>query len=199
VARVEARLLLEWNRIDSDGSGALDRAEMRALFDTMGRPMARRKFDVVFNQMDDDGSGELEYPEFLDWWRTEEELKKQRHSEIERRNKDALAQSQIGGALAATLGAGGRSAKASGRGSSKAASQRALDRLQVGRSPVTVTYHALGGLADALGGWPAAAPGPRRLREPNRPGPPGTLTLPQRAPQSIGFLWRVCMSAQLGA
>ena len=65
----EEQLRAVFNRIDVDGSGALDRSEITdlAMF-FQEEPMTEEQLDKAMAEMDEDGSGEVEFDEFLSWW-----------------------------------------------------------------------------------------------------------------------------------
>ena len=53
---------------DADGSGALDREEIRALARNLGSPLTEEQLTVAMAEMDEDGGGEVEFDEFLAWY-----------------------------------------------------------------------------------------------------------------------------------
>eukprot|EP01046_Picozoa_sp_COSAG06_P011470 COSAG06_NODE_656_length_13333_cov_6.485492_4_plen_166_part_00 len=57
-----------WATLDSDGSGALDKNEVREVMKSMGKDLDDAQLDAAMAEIDKDGSGEVEYEEFLVWW-----------------------------------------------------------------------------------------------------------------------------------
>jgi Ca2+-binding EF-hand superfamily protein len=55
--------------VDTDGSGQLDRDEVRKLGDMLGTPMVESELDAAMRAMDGDGSGEVDFDEFYEWWK----------------------------------------------------------------------------------------------------------------------------------
>eukprot|EP01047_Picozoa_sp_COSAG01_P128553 COSAG01_NODE_57917_length_309_cov_0.933333_1_plen_102_part_11 len=51
-----------FNRVDEDGSGYLDAAEVTKLAEDLG-------LEVTMDEMDESGTGEIKYPEFERWWK----------------------------------------------------------------------------------------------------------------------------------
>ena len=60
--------LHRFTKIDTDGSGTLDRDEVRLALKRMGKDMAADEFDAAFKAMDLDEGGEVEFDEFEQWW-----------------------------------------------------------------------------------------------------------------------------------
>ena len=56
-----------FNKFDVDGSGEIDRNELRCVFDEIGRGVTDRELDRVFVQFDVDNSGSIEIDEFMDF------------------------------------------------------------------------------------------------------------------------------------
>jgi len=54
----------KFESIDEDGSGDLDEEEMRALFESMGRPVSKRVISNVMRLSDKDGNGTIDFGEF---------------------------------------------------------------------------------------------------------------------------------------
>ena len=70
--KLELRRLKEvWASVDEDGSGTLDRGELRKIFKAMGKNFSDREFDRAMNQIDGDGSDEVDFDEFTAWWAKE--------------------------------------------------------------------------------------------------------------------------------
>eukprot|EP01046_Picozoa_sp_COSAG06_P092133 COSAG06_NODE_38374_length_424_cov_1.160000_2_plen_78_part_01 len=57
-----------WQKVDEDGSGALDPEEMQHMFSAMGQ----NDIDVeaAIKEIDEDGDGEVDFEEFFEWWCT---------------------------------------------------------------------------------------------------------------------------------
>lgn len=66
-ATKEARALFE--EIDEDGSGTLDRDEIRILSRRLGKKLTSAKLDAAMAEMDEDGNGDVDFDEFLGWWK----------------------------------------------------------------------------------------------------------------------------------
>jgi hypothetical protein len=64
------RLLAVWQSVDLDGSGSLDRHEVRQAMQNMGHTkMTDSGFDKVWHtELDVDASGEVSFDEFIVWW-----------------------------------------------------------------------------------------------------------------------------------
>eukprot|EP00929_Paragymnodinium_shiwhaense_P024933 TRINITY_DN15203_c0_g1_i2.p1 TRINITY_DN15203_c0_g1~~TRINITY_DN15203_c0_g1_i2.p1 ORF type:complete len:945 (-),score=237.99 TRINITY_DN15203_c0_g1_i2:154-2988(-) len=60
---------LRWvfDSIDTDGSGRLDKSEVRIGLAKMDKKVSQQAFDAAFDRLDMDGSGELDFIEFLDF------------------------------------------------------------------------------------------------------------------------------------
>merc|ERR1712032_1601440 len=54
----------KFNLIDADGSGELDEDEMRALFQSLGRPVSKRIIANLMRLSDTDGNGTIDLQEF---------------------------------------------------------------------------------------------------------------------------------------
>ena len=52
----------KFESIDEDGSGELDEEEMRALFDSLGRPVSKRVIANIMRLSDTDGNGMFFFP-----------------------------------------------------------------------------------------------------------------------------------------
>lgn len=57
-----------FKEIDTDGSGYLDRDEIKALTVRLGIDFSEADLDEAMAEMDDDGSGEVDFDEFALWW-----------------------------------------------------------------------------------------------------------------------------------
>mmetsp|Transcript_28158 Transcript_28158/g.46193 ORF Transcript_28158/g.46193 Transcript_28158/m.46193 type:complete len:142 (-) Transcript_28158:283-708(-) len=53
-----------FDAIDADGSGELDEAEMRSLFESMGRQVSKRIIANIMRLSDLDGNGTIDFEEF---------------------------------------------------------------------------------------------------------------------------------------
>ena len=53
---------------DADGSGALEREEIRALARNLGCPLDEESLNAAMAEMDEDGGGEVEFEEFNSWY-----------------------------------------------------------------------------------------------------------------------------------
>eukprot|EP01043_Picozoa_sp_COSAG02_P029571 COSAG02_NODE_1846_length_10682_cov_3.066900_1_plen_3275_part_01 len=57
-----------WKQVDADGSGALDRDEVRQVLILMGRAEDEIDLDAAMAEIDSDRSGEVDYQEFETWF-----------------------------------------------------------------------------------------------------------------------------------
>lgn len=57
-----------FDRADADGSGAIDREEVREVMKELGQKVGKRELDMAMREMDDDNSGEVSFEEFREWW-----------------------------------------------------------------------------------------------------------------------------------
>lgn len=57
--------------IDEDGSGALDRTEVRRLLSMLGQDIGDLKLEEVMTALDDDGDGTVDFAEFERYWSSE--------------------------------------------------------------------------------------------------------------------------------
>lgn len=56
-----------FNKFDKDGSGEIDKDELRMVFNQIGKDASDREIDRVMTQFDIDGSGSIELDEFVDF------------------------------------------------------------------------------------------------------------------------------------
>eukprot|EP01043_Picozoa_sp_COSAG02_P051649 COSAG02_NODE_5464_length_4299_cov_15.201905_1_plen_1071_part_00 len=68
------RLLAVWQAVDLDGSGSLDRSEVRQAMENMGCPaMSDSEFDKAWEKdLDTNQSGDVSFDEFMTWWRRQD-------------------------------------------------------------------------------------------------------------------------------
>ena len=65
----EAALMLQaFNAIDTDNSGVLDREQVHALTDMIGKRLTDGELDAAMSELDGDGSGAVEFTEFAAYW-----------------------------------------------------------------------------------------------------------------------------------
>ena len=65
----EAALMLQaFNAIDTDNSGVLDREQVHALTDMIGKRLTDGELDAAMSELDGDGSGAVELTEFAAYW-----------------------------------------------------------------------------------------------------------------------------------
>ena len=69
------RLRVLWDELDADGSGDLDREEVRSVMKKMGRNVSEAKLDRIMVDMDRNGDGLVDYDEFVNWWDENEKRK----------------------------------------------------------------------------------------------------------------------------
>eukprot|EP01043_Picozoa_sp_COSAG02_P058199 COSAG02_NODE_7202_length_3121_cov_80.140635_1_plen_882_part_10 len=70
-ASSEAEALKAFRKIDKDGSGDLDLAEIEQLARYFGKPLSPKELDEAFEEMDTDRSGTVDCAEFMVWWRNQ--------------------------------------------------------------------------------------------------------------------------------
>jgi Ca2+-binding EF-hand superfamily protein len=75
--------------IDTDGSGALDRDEVRRLLLMMGKRCNTTELDTIMFELDTDGSGSVDIEEFQNYWSGNEDLTK--FAESMRKLQEAFA------------------------------------------------------------------------------------------------------------
>jgi hypothetical protein len=69
VSETDPELLADlFNKIDTDGSGYLDRDEIAQLSIELGKPLSEAELDDAMLSMDADGSGEVDLEEFVGWF-----------------------------------------------------------------------------------------------------------------------------------
>ena len=66
---LHAELSRLFREIDDDGSGCLDRDEVRELLHKLNMSADNEKLDSIMHEMDADGEGEIELQEFMWWWK----------------------------------------------------------------------------------------------------------------------------------
>lgn len=57
-----------FNEIDNDGSGAIDKDELRAMLVKLGKPSSDAMLERAIAAMDPDGDGEIDFDEFSKFW-----------------------------------------------------------------------------------------------------------------------------------
>ena len=78
-----------WHKVDSDGSGTLDEAELKLVFKKMGKPY----LDATFEEMDTDGNGNVDMTEFVRWWQHQDLEARKLLVETELPTRDSLRSS----------------------------------------------------------------------------------------------------------
>ncbi|KAF4661243.1 hypothetical protein FOL47_006764 [Perkinsus chesapeaki] len=63
-----SRKMKELDKSDADGSGNIDRDELRRLLETLGEELTEDDLEMAFEELDEDGSGEVEFFEFVKWF-----------------------------------------------------------------------------------------------------------------------------------
>ena len=58
-----------FSTVDEDGSGNLDREEVRKCLSLLGMPIVESELDAAMRAMDEDGSEEVDFDEFFAWWK----------------------------------------------------------------------------------------------------------------------------------
>ena len=64
----DAELRQEFDRADTDKSGAIDEDEFAALVASLGVTLTAEEFQVAFLAIDINGNGHIEFGEFENWW-----------------------------------------------------------------------------------------------------------------------------------
>lgn len=64
--KIEPKARSAFDRLDSDGSGALNRKELEIAFRSMGRKITKQQLDEFLSKVDKGGEGDIEYEEFLE-------------------------------------------------------------------------------------------------------------------------------------
>lgn len=59
---------LAFNELDEDGSGELERVEIRLLTHQLGQQLPEHELTVLYREMDTDSSGAIDFDEFWPWW-----------------------------------------------------------------------------------------------------------------------------------
>lgn len=59
-----------FERVDSDGNGKIDQAELGSLLDALGAGFSDAQVRAAFEAIDHDESGLIELEEFRAWWTT---------------------------------------------------------------------------------------------------------------------------------
>lgn len=54
--------------VDTDRSGTLDKEEVRALTQILGRNVSDNELKAMMREMDGDGGGDIDFAEFFSWW-----------------------------------------------------------------------------------------------------------------------------------
>jgi Ca2+-binding EF-hand superfamily protein len=57
-----------FERVDQDGNGKIDQAELGALLDALGAGFTDAQVRATFESIDQDGSGQIELEELRAWW-----------------------------------------------------------------------------------------------------------------------------------
>ena len=57
-----------FERVDSDGNGKIDQAELGTLLDALGVGFSDAQIRAAFDAIDHDRSGVIELEEFRAWW-----------------------------------------------------------------------------------------------------------------------------------
>ena len=68
----EQRFQEIWEKVDANGDGHLDRAEITQVFKDMGKELTAEEADKAFEEMDGDGSGEIDFEEAFSWWENQD-------------------------------------------------------------------------------------------------------------------------------
>ena len=95
-----------WQKVDLDGSGALDPEEMQQMFAAMGQDDI--DVEAAMKEIDEDGDGEIDFDEFFEWWCTRsvadrERLKGKQHSVPQARIRKLKILLRIGAGMAGSV------------------------------------------------------------------------------------------------
>ena len=63
---VEAELRQAFELFDKDGSNTIDKAELKAVMQSLGQDLSDGDLSLLYEQMDPDGSGTIDFAEFCD-------------------------------------------------------------------------------------------------------------------------------------
>eukprot|EP01043_Picozoa_sp_COSAG02_P008344 COSAG02_NODE_265_length_26599_cov_13.943698_9_plen_1428_part_00 len=85
---VDVEMKQLFREIDDDGSGTLDKAEIRQLVARLGKRLTDVQLQQAMDEMDPDGSGDVDFEEFQEWWKESG------------RKKDSILGSVLGGTTA---------------------------------------------------------------------------------------------------
>ena len=161
-----------WQKVDLDGSGALDPEEMQQMFAAMGQDDI--DVEAAMKEIDEDGDGEIDFDEFFEWWCTRsvadrERLKGKRHSVPQARIRKLKILLRIGAGMAGsvkknearsrTVGfaqiaqamkLGNRGTVGAGGGAMSASAQKKFNELRIEKDRLEVlTKHQAAKLEDA--------------------------------------------------
>ena len=63
-----------FKQADKDGSGSLEKNEVRRLMKQMGKNLSKAEFEVAFSKIDVDGSGAVDFDEFVEFGATSDRV-----------------------------------------------------------------------------------------------------------------------------
>jgi len=69
---------------DSDGSGFLDKQEVKDLAARLGRPLDAEELEILFKEINTDKNGRISVEEFSEWWNTSDSEARKQVSEYVR-------------------------------------------------------------------------------------------------------------------
>ena len=67
--KIEQELRALFGRVDSDGSGFIDREELSELGKQLGKKLKKKQLDAAMKELDPDGDEMISFEEFAAWWR----------------------------------------------------------------------------------------------------------------------------------
>merc|ERR1712072_136119 len=76
----------EFDEVDKDKSGGIDKEELAALLETLGHDFDDKEVTKTFQKLDSDGSGVIDRDEFALWYREDKPFNK--HIEVAKKAQD---------------------------------------------------------------------------------------------------------------
>jgi calcium-binding protein CML len=68
-------LIIRFERYDSNKDGSINKREFQQLCVDMGYYLSQQEIEMDIQLLDSDGNGSIGFPEFINWWRTENRFK----------------------------------------------------------------------------------------------------------------------------
>jgi len=77
VARMKGNMEATFQQVDKDGSGFIDKEELREVLQKLGGAVTDEEVDACFTELDEDSNGKIDLSEFQSWYlRSETKIKK---------------------------------------------------------------------------------------------------------------------------